>query len=151
MRYSFYIINFSYVTYFNFHNVIVIFQDLIYGTTTIAVASFRAILDQVLKKVGFNLHGWRAILHQRFEVSSKTHLLYRKISLTLHCLIFIVLNMSTIGKQRRVHSSVPQLILMKFQAGRLEILTIFHIYKSGPEQHEICNMHRCTSTLILWI
>ena len=95
---------------------------------------------------------WRALAKQTYMVESHSSPEVSnfqqksptgQISLTLYCLILTVLNVSTIGKRRRVHSSVLQLILMKFQARRLQTLTIFHIYRSGQEQHEICNMHGC--------
>ena len=144
MRYSFYIINFSYVTYFNFHNVIVIFQDLIYGTTTIAVASFRAILDQVLKKLDLTYMGREPFFIRGLKFQAK---LTFYTSNQFNTLLFDIYSCECeyiIRKRRRVHSSMLQLILMKFQAGQLVILTIFHIYRSGLEYYKIYNMHGCT-------
>ena len=42
---------------FNFHNVIITFQDLIDGEYTIAVVSFRAILNQVMDTLGLTCMG----------------------------------------------------------------------------------------------
>ena len=64
---------------FNFHNVIITFlQDLIDHQYTIASVSFRAILNQVMDTLGFDLHGWRAIFYKRLQVSSKALLLQGK-------------------------------------------------------------------------
>ena len=42
---------------FNFHNVIITFQDLIDGEYTIATISFRAILNQVMDNLGLTYIG----------------------------------------------------------------------------------------------
>ena len=42
---------------FNFHNVIITFQDFIDGESTIAVVSFRAILNQVMDYLGLTYMG----------------------------------------------------------------------------------------------
>jgi hypothetical protein len=42
---------------FNFHNVIITFQDLIDGEYTIAAVSFRAILNQVMDNLGLTYMG----------------------------------------------------------------------------------------------
>ena len=42
---------------FNFHNVIITFQDLIDGEYTIATISFRAILNQVMDNLGLAYMG----------------------------------------------------------------------------------------------
>ena len=42
---------------FNFHNVIITFQDLIHGEYTIAVVSFRAILNQVMDNLDLTYMG----------------------------------------------------------------------------------------------
>ena len=52
----FIIVNFSYATSLSFHNVIVSFQNLLYGTTYAAL-SFWAILDQVLEKLDVTYMG----------------------------------------------------------------------------------------------
>ena len=42
---------------FNFHNVIITFQDVINGEFTIAAVSFRAILNQVMDTLGLTCMG----------------------------------------------------------------------------------------------
>ena len=50
--------NFSNMYYpFNFHNVIITFQDLIDGEYTIVAVSFRAILNQVMDNLGLAYMG----------------------------------------------------------------------------------------------
>ena len=54
---------------FNFHNVIITFQDLIDGEYTIAAVSFRAILNQVMDNLGLTYIGGEPYItrYLRFE------------------------------------------------------------------------------------
>ena len=56
---------------FNFHNVIITFQDLVDGEFTIATVSFRAILNQVLKNLALTYMGGEPLFSRVFKFQAK--------------------------------------------------------------------------------
>ena len=57
--------------FFNFHNVIITFQDLIDGESTIAAVSFRAILNQVMDYLGLTYMGGEPFFTRDFRFQAK--------------------------------------------------------------------------------
>ena len=55
----------------NFHNVIITFQDIVDGESTIAAVSFRAILNQVLKNLALTYMGGDPFFTRDFKFQSK--------------------------------------------------------------------------------
>ena len=56
---------------FNFHNVIITFQDLINGESTIAEFSFRAILNQVMDYLGLSYMGGEPFFTRDLKFQAK--------------------------------------------------------------------------------
>ena len=56
---------------FNFHNVIITFQDLIDGESTIAAVSFRAILNQVMDYLGLTYMGGEPFFNRDLRFQAK--------------------------------------------------------------------------------
>ena len=56
---------------FNFHNVIITFQDLINGESTIAEFSFRAILNQVMDNLGLTHMGGEPLFTRDLRFQAK--------------------------------------------------------------------------------
>ena len=57
--------------FFNFHNVIITFQDLIDGESTIAAVSFWAILNQVMDYIGLTYMGGEPFFTSDFRFQAK--------------------------------------------------------------------------------
>ena len=57
--------------FFNFHNIIITFQDLIDGESTIAAVSFRAILNQVMDYLGLTYMGGEPLFTRDLRFQAK--------------------------------------------------------------------------------
>ena len=87
---------------FNFHNVIITFQDLIDGEYTIAAVSFRAILNQVMDNLGLTYMGGEPCFKRDLRFQAKLSFC-RASQPNTPLFDFVVLYVVGIGKRRRVH------------------------------------------------
>ena len=86
---------------FNFHNVIITFQDLIDGEYTIAAVRFRDILNQVMDNLGLTYMGGEPFFTRDFRFQAK--LSFCRTSQLNIPLFDICSSICGIGKRTRVH------------------------------------------------
>ena len=135
---------------FNFHNVIITFlQDLIDHQYTIALVSFRAILNQVMDYIGLHYMGGESFFTRDFRFQAKLSF-YR--TSQLNTPLFDICS-SICGRHWEAEESALVRALIYFDEvlgwtiGDRNYLIYLRMWAMLSLQ--ICNMHGCIATIIV--